>query len=412
VHGTFFSDPLIDLAAPAIALLSGEILGTIIPLISPHANHLLASAGRSNAHGPRQPVSRVCTGIHCGHLGHLSTIPLAPVPVALACAPALDDLNTLVHRWMKEKAVDASLRAAAHRRASEGDAVFNAVRSIRSSERHHMSYATLMVHMELGRPNTGLLNIAAELAERFHAGVIGIAARQPLQMVYGEGYVSGDLYQQDRDEIVKELNAAEAEFHAALGGRVAFLEWRSAQMYAYLANYLANEARCADLVLTGVGTGDFLDSSRAVNTGELIMQTGRPVLIVPTTASTLKLDRVLVGWKDTPESRRAVSDALALLKQAAEVSVVEIATRENLAAAGAHVNDVVAWLQRHDVKAQGSTLLSSGDDATALYAIGQDKGIDIVVAGAYGHSRLREWILGGVTRDLLLSANHCSLVSH
>jgi nucleotide-binding universal stress UspA family protein len=275
-----------------------------------------------------------------------------------------------------------------------------------------MSYATLLVHMELDRPNTGLLKVTAELAERFHAGVVGIAARQPLQMVFGDGYVSGDVYQQDRVEIVKELKAAEAEFRAALQGRVKFLEWRSAQTYAYLADYFAGEARCADIVLTGVATGDFLDASHAVNTGELIMQTGRPVSIVPTTASTLKLDHVLVGWKDTRETRRAVSDALPLLKQAAQVSVVEIAVEEEQAAAAEHVRDVAAWLQRHGVRAEGSVLLSTGDDATALYAFGQDAGTNVVVAGAYGHSRIREWVLGGVTRDLLLSANRCSLVSH
>ena len=275
-----------------------------------------------------------------------------------------------------------------------------------------MSYATLMVHLELGRPNAGLLKVTAELAGRFRAGVIGVAARQPLQMVYGDGYAAGDLYQQDRDDIVKELAAAEAEFRSALQGRVAVVEWRSAQMYAYLADYIANEARCADLVLTGVATGDFLNASRAVDTGELIMQAGRPVLIVPTGASTLKLDHALIGWKDTRETRRAVSDALPLLKHASRVSVVEIAPEEDLPAARQHVADVVAWLGRHAIEAEGSAQLSTGDDATALYAIGQDQGVDVVVAGAYGHSRLREWVLGGVTRDLLLSANRCSLVSH
>ena len=214
------------------------------------------------------------------------------------------------------------------------------IQSAASSENPHMSYATLMVHMELGRPNTGLLSVTAELAGRFHAGVVGIAARQPMQMIYGDGYVSGDIYQQDRDEIIKELNAAEEELRAALHGRVAFVEWRSSQTYAYLADYFANETRCADLILTGVGTGDFLDASRAVNTGELIMLTGRPVLLVPTAATTLKLGHVLVGWKDTRETRRAVSDALPLLKLAARVSVIEIAAQEDLAAAERHVQDV------------------------------------------------------------------------
>ena len=275
-----------------------------------------------------------------------------------------------------------------------------------------MSYATLMVHLQLGHSNAGLLKITAELAERCHAGVIGIAARQPMQLVFGDGYVSGEIFQQDLAEIARGLLEAEAEFRAALHGRVAFVEWRSAQMYAYLAAYIADEARCADLVLTGIGSGDFLDASRAVNTGELIMQAGRPVLIVPTAASTLTLAHVLIGWNDTREARRAVADALPLLKLASQVSIVELAAPDDLPAARKHVQDVIAWLGRHRVAAEGSAILSTGDDAAALYAIGQDQGADLVVAGAYGHSRLREWVLGGVTRDLLLSANRFSLVSH
>lgn len=275
-----------------------------------------------------------------------------------------------------------------------------------------MTYASLMVHLELGRTNAGLLQITGELAELFKAGVIGIAARQPMQMVYGDGYVSGDVYEQDQIEIAKEMKAAEAEFRALLGQRAKALEWRSTKSYGLLADYLAAQARSADLVITGVATGDMFDSSRAVNTGDLIMQAGRPVLIVPTAATTLKLAHVLIGWKDTREARRAASDALPLLKQAIAVSVVEIAPEGDLDAAHKHVADVVHWLKRHHIEAQGSAQLSTGDDATALYALGQDKGVDVIVAGAYGHSRLREWVLGGVTRDLLLSANRCSFVSH
>ena len=275
-----------------------------------------------------------------------------------------------------------------------------------------MTYATLMVHMELGHPNTGLLKIAGDLAERFHAGLIGIAARQPLQMMYGDGYIAGDVYEQDRDEVVAELKAAELEFRTALGARIQVIEWRSSQPIASLADYLASEARCADLILTGVASSDFLNASRNVDTGDLIMQAGRPVLLVPTTASTLKLDRALVAWKDTREARRAVSAALPLLRRAKAVTVVQLATANELGNARKRVDDVVAWLSRHGVKAEGLAQLSTGDDAAALYAVGQDSGADVVVAGAYGHSRFREWVMGGVTRDLLLSANRCALVSH
>ena len=275
-----------------------------------------------------------------------------------------------------------------------------------------MTYATLMVHMELGRPNTGLLEIAGDLAERFHAGLIGIAARQPLQMIYGDGYIAGDVYERDRDETVAELKAAELEFRTVLSARIPVIEWRSSQTIASLADYLASEARCVDLILTGVASGDFLDASRNVNTGDLIMQAGKPVLLVPTTANSLKLDRALVAWRDTRETRRAVSDALPLLKQAKAVTVAELATEEELGNARKRVDDVVAWLSRHGVKAEGLAQLSTGDAAVALYALGQDSGADVVVAGAYGHSRFREWVLGGVTRELLLSANRCALVSH
>ena len=275
-----------------------------------------------------------------------------------------------------------------------------------------MTYATLMVHMELGRPNTGLLEIAGDLAERFHAGLIGIAARQPLQMIYGDGYIAGDVYERDRDETVAELKAAELEFRTVLSARIPVIEWRSSQTIASLADYLASEARCVDLILTGVASGDFLDASRNVNTGDLIMQAGKPVLLVPTTANSLKLDRALVAWKDTRETRLAVSDALPLLKQAKAVTVAELATEEELGNARKRVDDVVAWLSRHGVKAEGLAQLSTGDAAVALYALGQDSGADVVVAGAYGHSRFREWVLGGVTRELLLSANRCALVSH
>ena len=275
-----------------------------------------------------------------------------------------------------------------------------------------MTYGTLMVHLELGRSNAGLLQIAGDLAERFHAGVSGIAACQPMQLVYGDSFISGDIYEQDRQELDKEMKAAEAEFRRALQMRAVTLEWRSTVMFTLLSDYLAREARSADLVITGIASGDLFDSSRSVNTGDLVMRAGRPVLVVPAAAGKVKLDRVVVGWKDTREARRAVSDALPLLKGASHVAVVEIAVEEELAAARTQIEDVAGWLNRHGIKAECLTSPSTGDDATALYAMAQDQGADVIVAGAYGHSRLREWALGGVTRDLLLRANWCSLLSH
>ena len=75
-----------------------------------------------------------------------------------------------------------------------------------------MTYATLMVHMELGRPNAALLRVAGDLAEKFSASVTGIAVCQPMRVIYSEGYVPGDLIAEDRIEREAELATAEAEF--------------------------------------------------------------------------------------------------------------------------------------------------------------------------------------------------------
>jgi hypothetical protein len=220
-----------------------------------------------------------------------------------------------------------------------------------------VTYKTLMVHLELGRPNAGLLEIAGDLAERFQAGVIGIAACQPFQIAYGDGFVSGDILEEDRAEIDKEIRDAETEFREALQARADTLEWRSAVVLAPLSDYLAREARSADLAITSVDRGSSVfDSSRHAFTSDFVMRVGRPVLIVPPAVGRLKLQRVVVGWKDSRETRRAILDALPLLEKAAHVTVVEIAAGEALASTRLRLDDVIAWLKRHGVVAEARAM--------------------------------------------------------
>ena len=276
-----------------------------------------------------------------------------------------------------------------------------------------MTYATLMVHLELGRPNTGLLKIVGDLAAKFQASVVGITACQPLQLSYGDGYVSGDVVEQDQAEIQKEVADAEMEYRSALPAHAGKLMWRSNVTMEPLSDYVAREARSADLVITSVDTGASLfDTTKHNNVSDLVMRVGRPVMIVPAAADVLKLDRVVVAWKDTREARRAVLDAVPLLKAATSVTVVEIAPQDGLAAARRGLEDVVAWLERHGVTAQPLAVAAAGEDADQLARFVQEHQTDLMVAGAYGHSRLREWVLGGVTRNLLMSAGCCSPVSH
>ncbi len=275
-----------------------------------------------------------------------------------------------------------------------------------------MTYASLLVHLQSGQTNDALLLIAGQMAARFNAHVIGIAASQPMLMVGGDGYVAGDVFAEDQRHIEVDLKRVEDEFRAALSPHCASLEWRSSITIAALADYLSFEARSADLVMTGSSPPATFNLSRGADPGALVMQSGRPVLIVPRTTTPLRFEHALLGWKDTREARRAALDALPMLGQTGHVTVLEIAARDDLVAADSRVKDVATWLARHGVAATSRVVRSDGDDVVLLSALAIEADADLIVAGAYGHSRLREWVMGGVTRDLLLESTRCVLASH
>lgn len=275
-----------------------------------------------------------------------------------------------------------------------------------------MSHASLMLHLELGQSNAGLLQLGAELARRLQAGAIGIVVCQPLQVLYGEAETSVEQVVRDRAQIDAQVRVAEAEFRAALNGQAQALEWRAEVSYGALVEVLACQARSADLVLSRQAAGDGFDVSRAVNTGALALQLGRPLLVVPAHQEPRKIERVLIGWKDSRETRRAVLDALPLLKLARQVAVQELAGSEELAGARRRVAEVAGWLRQHGIEAEPIASAATGDNAAQLLHTARQQDADLIVAGAYGHSRLREWALGGMTRELLLQSEHCLLLSH
>jgi nucleotide-binding universal stress UspA family protein len=273
-----------------------------------------------------------------------------------------------------------------------------------------MTYSTLMVHLELEHPNDTRLQIAGDLAERFDAKLIGIAAAAPQPGHYAEGAFARGLVEGARSEIKQRMTETEERFRGALQKRVRDIEWRAAM--ARPTQYVAREARAADLVIVGANRDNvLLDPLRRLDPSDLVMQAGRPIFVVPPEAEYLKLNSVMVAWKDTREARRAVADALPLLHKAKEVNVVEImAGHADRAAAQNRVNDVVTWLARHDIAAVGK-VMHAGDEDDQIDKIWKH-GADLVVAGAYGHSRFREWVLGGVTRSLLTRSRHCALLAH
>src|SRR3954454_21840385 len=176
-----------------------------------------------------------------------------------------------------------------------------------------MTYSTLMVHLELEHSNDARLQIAGDLAERFHAKLIGIAAADPQPAYYaGEAFAQG-LVARERSEIKDRMVETEARFRSEMQRRTCDVEWRSAM--ARPIDYVPQQARAADVVITGANRdGLLLDPLRRLDPSDLVMQAGRPIFVVPPEADCLRLKNALVAWKDTREARRAVADALPLLR--------------------------------------------------------------------------------------------------
>jgi nucleotide-binding universal stress UspA family protein len=275
-----------------------------------------------------------------------------------------------------------------------------------------MTYATVMVSLALDRSNDARLEIAGQLAERFGAHVIGITAGEfspPLYFATGEP--AQKLLDEGQAAIRNRVAEVEAQFRAAMQNRAQAVEWRCAEDFP--TRFIVQQARAADIIVVGEDGRDALsDRFMQANPSDLVMQTGRPLLVVPDTSSWLDLRSVLIAWKDTPEARHAIADALPILRKAKDVTVAEIIEDDvNRPAALSGVKDVVGWLSRHGVLASGQVPDECGHAAAQLERIASEVGAGLVVAGAYGHSRLREWVLGRVTKCLVNPSNRCSLLS-
>jgi nucleotide-binding universal stress UspA family protein len=274
-----------------------------------------------------------------------------------------------------------------------------------------MSYATLLVYVNADHVSKQLLSVAAGLADKFSARLIGLSALAIMPPVVAGGVVVVDNATEfDIAQMKAKLEQAGSTFRATAGSDRQ-TEWRS--FLELPTESLIIEARCADLIVVEQNKVSW-DIHRAADNGSTILGAGRPVLVVPTAVRTLAADHVVVGWKDTREARRAVQDALPFLHEAKRVTIVEIIEKDGMGGARHYADDVVSYLARHRIKAEArveAPLLGS-TGADQIIGLALDEGADLLVTGAYGHSRLNERIFGGMTRGLLASGPICCLMSH
>lgn len=273
-----------------------------------------------------------------------------------------------------------------------------------------MNYRSLLAHLCVGRDNTNVLAMSAQLAGLFGAQVTGIAGAR-LTPPFTEVPVA-DMMEYERQAAETSLKALEDDFRKAFAGHGNRLSWCTQCDYEPIGDFVARQARSADLIVTGPESKAWLERLDETRLGPLVLQAGRPVLVVPEGQHELKLRKAVVAWKDTREARRAAADALPLLQKAESVLVLQACPPDEIEAAKQGTADVVAWLKLHGISARAQAEVQTDSDLDALYGVLRKEKCDLVVAGAYGHTRAREWIFGGVTMDLLLPGSHCVLLSH
>ena len=280
-----------------------------------------------------------------------------------------------------------------------------------------MGFKDILVHLDTSPRNAVRLDIAASLAARGAGRLIGLNV---YDMPRAEIFI-GDppMYYDTRqvEAILDSMRAARleqstklrTEFDAALERHAIAGEWREVE--GDVSDAIVLHGRYADLVVVGQPSPD----KGGVIDPALLMGTGGPLLVVPYAGDYPVVGQtVLVGWNATAESARAVHEAIPILQTAKKVIILSINPQRGITGDGDHpADDLIRHLAHHGVAADARhTFATDISEGEALLSYASDCGADLLVCGMYGHSRLREFAFGGVTRSLLASMTLPSLLTH
>ena len=278
-----------------------------------------------------------------------------------------------------------------------------------------MSYKTILVHCDASRAVGTRLAAAAQVAQRFEARLVGLHAREPFEVV---SFVDGGMALEPLMEAYRAgceaaEKTAQSAYDKATKGRNFPSEWRVTE--AFSDDALTVSARYADLLVVGQADPDDPAGSRNDLPEAMAFATGRPVLVVPHIGAPSTVGKtVMLCWNASRESARAAADALPFLRAAEKVIVLVVDPEVSAAGHGQEPGaDVALWLARHGVKVTVQRdVAADAQVAEVILSRAADHGVDLIVMGIYGHSRLREMVLGGVTRDILQHMTVPVLMSH
>ena len=276
-----------------------------------------------------------------------------------------------------------------------------------------MGLKDLLVYVDNDPACDSRVDVAAALAVKHEAHLTGLhTIGWPPFPGYGEVELPPNFLDEQCRLLNERARQAEERFHERARRRGVHAEWRVDE--GDVVGTVKLHSRYADLTVVGQGV-DLKDAPRelAFLPEELALGVGRPVLVVPRygTFETVG-ERVLIAWNGSREATRAVNDAIPILKRATKVTVLSIDpnSEPQPRTPGA---DIALHLARHGIAAEAASTSSLdirvGD---VLLSSAADTGADLIVMGAYGHSRVREMVLGGATRDLLQHMTVPVLMAH
>lgn len=283
-----------------------------------------------------------------------------------------------------------------------------------------MGYKDILVHLDNTPRSDIRLGIAIELAVRHDAHLAGLYVMElpPIGMFTADTSIfdmrmADEIIQQARERSKSMSDTVKGRFEDGLRMNGVKGEWRCVDAIA--AEAVVTHARYADLAIVGQTDPDAAKFGEWRIPEAVILESGRPVLVIPYFGEVKPIgNTVLVGWKSGREAARAINDALPLLSQAKAVTVLAIDPQYGISEEGAFpAADISLHLARHGIKAIAAHTVSGGiPEGDILLNHVSDLGADLIVAGGYGHSRAREFVLGGATRSLLATMTVPVFFSH
>lgn len=274
-----------------------------------------------------------------------------------------------------------------------------------------MGYKSILVYVDGGKGHEAVIETGLGLADAFDAHVTGLNVYLPSYQAYayyGEfpAWDGGAMEREDEEaRLLAERLHERFKACCQRFGSISTCEWRF--MQSEIAQGLALNARYADLVVMGhKEPGDELSRGSADLPAQVALASSRPVLVTPgaEAAQTVPGRHILLAWNASREATRAATAALPLLKRAERVTVVVVhdGRRMDSAHGDEPGADIALYLARHGVATEVNQLARNGAEVSeVLLRAVAEQGADLLCMGAYGHSRLRELVLGGTTRDVL-----------